>query len=612
MSTSNDPAEGHDHEHKEIDTHLAEVITPETTRAGVRPVRIAFEGCGHGMLDDIYTAIKAKSEHRGWSDGVDLVIIGGDFQAVRNPADLTCLSVPERYRALGDFPAYYAGEKKAPYLTMFVGGNHEASNYMQELYYGGWVAPNIYYLGAANVVRFAGLRIAGLSGIFAAYDYAKHHFERLPYNNNDQKSVYHTRQIDVRKLMQLQNQVDIVVSHDWPQGIENFGDTAKLFRHKRDFQRDSESGRLGSPAAKDLLNKLRPRLWLAAHLHVRFEAQVTHTEYSPLAVFVPHAAINAQRKALAAESASHAESDRSAWLEKVKEAADKAKEIEKQNATEPAAAADTNAQTTVVEKVEIEVDPAEEEKNKAEKAEKISAWNNFHSVADEQDAALVKDAQGESEIEDDKNYQVTWRKIEASEDGMSRVDAGVEKFEISRPKAPIATEGAGTEAKNPDEIDLDSSDVDNSDRKDGVKLESTEPVTSEDAVKPADVPEAVPTTTATATTTNPDEIDLDADDEEMGEQDNAVAAPIPAQPEVIAQSAADTGVETESTPAAKNNPDEIDIDLDMEDADTTEVAATTDTAVSSTLTIRPPVAAAEARQNLRSIRLKSPELMGLS
>lgn len=42
---------------------------------------------------------------------------------------------------------YYSGEKKAPILTIFIGGNHEASNYLQELPYGGWVAPNIYYLG---------------------------------------------------------------------------------------------------------------------------------------------------------------------------------------------------------------------------------------------------------------------------------------------------------------------------------------------------------------------------------------------------------------------------------------------------------------------------------
>ena len=36
----------------------------------------------------------------------------------------------------------------------------------KELAYGGWVAPNIYYLGYAGVVSVNGVRIAGLSGIY--------------------------------------------------------------------------------------------------------------------------------------------------------------------------------------------------------------------------------------------------------------------------------------------------------------------------------------------------------------------------------------------------------------------------------------------------------------
>jgi len=55
-------------------------------------------------------------------------------QAVRNNADLVCIAMPEKYRRLGDFAAYYNGTKVASVLTIFIGGNHEASNYLRELY----------------------------------------------------------------------------------------------------------------------------------------------------------------------------------------------------------------------------------------------------------------------------------------------------------------------------------------------------------------------------------------------------------------------------------------------------------------------------------------------
>lgn len=62
-------------------------------------------------------------------------------------------------------------EATAPCLTIFIGGNHEAVNHLWELYYGGWVAPNIYFLGFSGCVRVGGLRIAGLSGIHNARDH---------------------------------------------------------------------------------------------------------------------------------------------------------------------------------------------------------------------------------------------------------------------------------------------------------------------------------------------------------------------------------------------------------------------------------------------------------
>lgn len=200
------------------------------------------------------------------------MLIGGDFQAARNPTDLTVMSVPLKYRKLGDFPYYYRGDRTAPYLTLFIGGNHEASAYLWELYYGGWVCPNIYYLGAASVVRVGPLRIAGMSGIWKGSDYNKPHGERLPFGPNDIKSFYHVREIDVRKLLLLRTQVDVGMSHDWPRFVERHGDEDRLFAMKRAFRSESYGGTLGNPAAGYVMDRLRPRYWFSAHLHCKFSA----------------------------------------------------------------------------------------------------------------------------------------------------------------------------------------------------------------------------------------------------------------------------------------------------------------------------------------------------
>lgn len=182
------------------------------------------------------------------------------------------MSVPSKYRVLGDFHEYYSGARTAPYLTVFIAGNHEAAAYLAELYYGGWVAPNIYYLGAANVVRVGPLRIAGLSGIWKGFDYRKSHGERLPFNRDDVKSFYHVREFDVRKLLQVTEQVDVGLSHDWPRAVEKHGDVQQLYALRPQFKQESLDGTLGNVAAEYVLDRLRPAYWFSAHLHWKYTA----------------------------------------------------------------------------------------------------------------------------------------------------------------------------------------------------------------------------------------------------------------------------------------------------------------------------------------------------
>ncbi|KAJ2695058.1 hypothetical protein H4R19_005866, partial [Coemansia spiralis] len=236
----------------------------------LRKLTIAVEGCCHGELDNIYSQLLDRQ--KALKKKIDLLVICGDFQAVRNVTDLNCMSCPDKYKQIGGFHRYYSGERTAPVPTLFVGGNHEASNHQRELYYGGWVAPNIYYMGGSGVVRFGGLRIGGISGIFKDFDYAKGHYERPPFRGHSRSAMHHVRAYEVFKMLQLRTPLDIVVSHDWPQYIERYGDTQGLLQKKPFFRAEVARGDLGSPPNAMLLERLRPAWWVSAHLHVRFTA----------------------------------------------------------------------------------------------------------------------------------------------------------------------------------------------------------------------------------------------------------------------------------------------------------------------------------------------------
>lgn len=238
-------------------------------------LNVAVEGCCHGELDSIYDTIR-ETERRGIH--VDLLLVCGDFECVRDYVDLECVAVPQKYRKLNTFHDYVTGKKTAPVTTIFIGGNHEASNILQNLYYGGWVAPNIYFLGFAGVVWFGGIRIAGCSGIYNEHHYFMGHFEKPPYDNSGLRSVYHLREIEILRLLMVHGTgpIDIFISHDWPEGITNFGDLNNLLRKKPFLADDITSKKLGSPPLMHILKTLQPALWFAAHLHTKFAAIIPH------------------------------------------------------------------------------------------------------------------------------------------------------------------------------------------------------------------------------------------------------------------------------------------------------------------------------------------------
>lgn len=64
-------------------------------------MKVAVAGCCHGALDKMYETLELLQRRHNVQ--LDLLLCCGDFQAVRNEADLRCMAVPAKYRHMQTF-----------------------------------------------------------------------------------------------------------------------------------------------------------------------------------------------------------------------------------------------------------------------------------------------------------------------------------------------------------------------------------------------------------------------------------------------------------------------------------------------------------------------------
>ena len=239
---------------------------------------MAVIGCLHGELSKTYEDIQLRDQKDQMRTSI--LIICGDFQAIRHTDDLKTIAIPHKYLThTGDFYKYYHSKKIAPILTLVIGGNHEASHHMRELNFGGFLCPNIYFLGAAGVVNIKPiiqntlglkgselktqcLRILGISGIFKPYSFFQDH-PKIPFDKDSKRDCYHVRQLEILRSLMLKNQntrtkMDICIGHDWPRGAQKYGNYQQLIKLKPFFEDDFKSGKFGNPASTLVLNTIQP------------------------------------------------------------------------------------------------------------------------------------------------------------------------------------------------------------------------------------------------------------------------------------------------------------------------------------------------------------------
>jgi lariat debranching enzyme len=230
---------------------------------------IAIFGDVHGHQDAmVLAAWRWMEEHQA---NIDLILCVGDFQAIRDETDMRAMACPAKYQQVGDYPAYHMGQRSFPAEVVFIGGNHEAYNWLETMPAGGQLGPKCYYVGRWGVIERLGLRIAGLTGNYSprAYesgrrpvDYAN--LAVLANERAKKQSTYFT-QAEVQALGAI-GHVDILLLHDWPEGLPELAEPGTT---------DGTPRRgVGNPHARWLLEQLKPRWVFCGHMHHYFRGEI--------------------------------------------------------------------------------------------------------------------------------------------------------------------------------------------------------------------------------------------------------------------------------------------------------------------------------------------------
>jgi hypothetical protein len=244
-------------------------------RGDERGVTFAVVGDVHGAMHDMTGLLAAWEARHGRH--IDFVLQVGDFEPHRHVEDLASASIPTRYRDLGDFPDFHHGRASFEWPITFIGGNHEPYAFLEQMPRGGQVAPRCRYLGRVGRVEIEGLVVVGLSGV-----YAERHYDGRPSSHRFQyaqhKRYAYFSGEDVASALAY-GSADVLVLHDWPRGAIA-PDQYAMVQGRRKV---SDPSTVGNEPARLLVERLRPKLVVAGHMHWRHRSRIGTSTFAAMA-----------------------------------------------------------------------------------------------------------------------------------------------------------------------------------------------------------------------------------------------------------------------------------------------------------------------------------------
>lgn len=232
-------------------------------------MKIAIFGDIHGHWCDFRDAVVELDSQAS----LDLVLQCGDAQPFRNEDDLEYMHCPKKYRELGNFWIFYEGAEKFPVPVLFIGGNHEPWNFLDENREGGVLAPNIEFIGRVGMHEIMGTRIAGISGVHSPKHFTAPHPE-WPYPLAMRKQASYFNSDDIDKVLEF-GKADILLLHEWP----------SLMNGARNKKWPSHWGSVGSEPLTELVELLSPRYVFCGHMHAPARYQSGRTQIVCLSDF---------------------------------------------------------------------------------------------------------------------------------------------------------------------------------------------------------------------------------------------------------------------------------------------------------------------------------------